>query len=106
MALAGTGAVAIWHDVAPEGRQEFYAWHGREHMPERVAIPGFVRGRRYVGVHGGPQYFNLYETATPAVVTGSDYLARLNHPDCLDGGDRAAFPRGRSVAVRGGCERR
>jgi hypothetical protein len=80
MALAGTGAVAIWHDIAPEGREAFYAWHGSEHMPERVGIPGFRRGRRYVSVHGTPEYFNLYETASPAVVTGPDYLARLNAP--------------------------
>ncbi len=33
------GAVAIWHDIEPEGGQEFYAWHGEEHMPERVSIP-------------------------------------------------------------------
>ena len=80
MGLAGSGAVAIWHDIAPEGRAAFYAWHGREHMPERVAIPGFLRGRRYAAVQGAPQYFNLYETDSPAVVTGSDYLARLNDP--------------------------
>ena len=80
MALAGTGAVAIWHDIAPEGRDAFYAWHGREHMPERVAIPGFLRGRRYVAFRGTPEFFNLYETMSPAVTTGAGYLARLNAP--------------------------
>ena len=80
MSLAGTGAVAIWHDIAPEGREDYYAWHGTEHMPERVGIPGFLRGRRYFGTDGSPEYFNLYETETPAVVTGKDYLARLNAP--------------------------
>lgn len=80
MSLAGTGAVAIWHDIAPEGRAQFYAWHGAEHMPERVAIPGFLRGRRYVALEGSPEYFNLYETESPATVTGADYLARLNNP--------------------------
>jgi hypothetical protein len=80
MALAGKGAVAIWHDIAPEGRAEFYAWHGRQHMPERVAIPGFLRGRRYIAAHGAPEFFNLYETASPSVVAGADYLERLNHP--------------------------
>jgi hypothetical protein len=80
MALAGSGAVAIWHDIAPDGRDAFYAWHGEEHMPERVAIPGFLRGRRYVAIEGAPEFFNLYETATPAVLTGPDYLARLNSP--------------------------
>lgn len=80
MSLAGSGAVAIWHDIAPEGRAEFYAWHGREHMPERVRIPGFRRGRRYIAARGAPEFFNLYETASPAVVVGADYLARLNAP--------------------------
>lgn len=80
MALAGRGAVAIWHDVAPEGREAFYAWHGQEHMPERVGIEGFLRGRRFVAIDGAPEFFNLYETASPAVTTGADYLARLNAP--------------------------
>lgn len=80
MSLGGTGAVAIWHDIAPEGRDDFYAWHGREHMPERAAIPGFLRGRRYAAIEGSPEYFNLYEAASPAVLTGAAYLARLNAP--------------------------
>ncbi|MET0346812.1 MAG: hypothetical protein ABW218_11130 [Casimicrobiaceae bacterium] len=80
MSLAGKGAVAIWHDIAPEGRNEFYAWHGHEHMPERAGIPGFLRGRRYVGVHEAPEYFNLYETVSRFTVTGADYLDRLNAP--------------------------
>jgi len=80
MSLAGQGAVAIWHDIAPEGRTAFYAWHGREHMPERAGIPGFLRGRRYVAVDGVPEFFNLYETVSRATVTGPEYLARLNAP--------------------------
>lgn len=80
MALAGDGAVAIWHDIAPEGRAAFYAWHGKEHMPERAGIPGFLRGRRYVAIAGAPEFFNLYETATTAVLAGRDYLDRLDHP--------------------------
>ena len=80
MSLAGKGAVAIWHDIAAEGRQEFYAWHGTEHMPERTGIPGFLRGRRYVALDGAPEFFNLYETVTRFTLTGADYLARLNAP--------------------------
>ena len=80
MALTGSGAVAIWHDIAPEGRKAFYAWHGSEHMPERVGIPGFLRGRRYVAVHGTPEFFNLYEADSAEVLGGLDYLNRLNAP--------------------------
>jgi hypothetical protein len=49
-------------------------------MPERAGIPGFLRGRRYVGVRGAPEFFNLYETVSRFTVTGADYLARLNAP--------------------------
>jgi hypothetical protein len=80
MSVAGEGAVAIWHDIAPEGRAEFYAWHGREHMPERVGIPGFLRGRRYVAIEADLAYFNLYEAQTVEVLKGQDYTARVNAP--------------------------
>ncbi|MFJ4131499.1 hypothetical protein [Pseudomonas cyclaminis] len=80
MSLAGTGVVAIWHDLLPEARDEFYEWHNREHMPERAAIPGFLRGRRYIALDAGPTYFNLYEADTVQVLGGQDYLSRLNAP--------------------------
>jgi len=80
MSLVGTGAVAIWHDIAPEGREDFYAWHGTEHMPERVGISGFQRGRRYCAIDADLEFFNLYEVDSPQVLTGPDYLERLENP--------------------------
>jgi hypothetical protein len=80
MSLAGLGAVCIWHDLLPEAKEEFYQWHNREHMPERVAIPGFRTGRRYIALAGTPEYFNLYEADSVDVLGGSDYLNRLNAP--------------------------
>ncbi|MFM8678478.1 MAG: hypothetical protein ACKOGH_02500, partial [Alphaproteobacteria bacterium] len=79
--LAGEAFVAIWHDIAPEGIEEFLDWHHREHMPERLGIPGFRRGRRYIRVGGeGQAYFNLYEVDAFEVLVGQDYLGRLNAP--------------------------
>jgi hypothetical protein len=80
MSLAGEGIVAIWNGIRPEGRAEFFEWHTREHMLERVAIPGFRRGRRYIALEGQPEFFTLYETGNTAVLSGPDYLARLNSP--------------------------
>jgi hypothetical protein len=80
MSLAGMGVVAIWHDLLPEAKDEFYEWHNREHMPERVGIPGFRRGRRYTALIGAPEFFNLYEADSPEVLGGQDYLNRLNAP--------------------------
>ena len=95
MSLAGEGAVAIWHDIAPEGREAFYAWHGEEHMPERVGIPGFLRGRRYIACRPGVEFFNLYEAASPQVVAGTDYITRLNNPTPWT---KATVPHFRSVS--------
>ena len=80
MSLAGDGVVAIWNGIRDGARADFYEWHSREHMPERVAIPGFHRGRRYIALEGQPEYFTLYETRTTEVLSGADYLARLNSP--------------------------
>jgi hypothetical protein len=80
MSLHGTGVVAIWHELLPEAKNDFYEWHNREHMPERLGIPGFQRGRRYIAVRGAPEYFNLYEADSPDVLRGPDYLQRLNAP--------------------------
>ena len=50
MALAGKGAIIIWNDITPEGRDEFYDWHLHEHIPERLGVPGFRRGSRSIAI--------------------------------------------------------
>jgi hypothetical protein len=70
----------MWWDVAPEMRAEWEEWHSSEHMPERLAIPGFLRGTRYIALSGEPSYFVLYEAASLAVLTTGPYLERLNNP--------------------------
>jgi len=80
MSLLGKAIVAIWTDIAPEGLDAFYEWHNHEHMPERVGIPGFLRGRRYRAIDANPAYFKIYEAESTAVLTGPHYVERLNNP--------------------------
>jgi hypothetical protein len=81
MALRGRAFLAIWHDVAAAGEAEFNAWHTRQHMPERVGVPGFLAGRRYADLSGSHQrYFTLYEGATLETFSSDGYRARLNNP--------------------------
>jgi hypothetical protein len=101
MSLLGEGVVAIWNDITPEGRVNFIDWHNREHIPERVAIPGFHRGRRYIAKYGDPEYFTLYEARDTAVLVGAPYLERLNNPTPWTKSSTAHF---RST-VRGVCSR-
>jgi len=79
-ALLGRAAVLIWNDVAEEGRERFYEWHDREHMPERMALPGFRRGRRFRKAGHSPEWLTMYEADDLSAVTSPDYLARLNAP--------------------------
>ena len=78
--MLGAAAVAIWCDVALEVKEEFDDWHAHEHMPERLAIPGFLRGSRWVSVDGRNAYFVIYELKDLEVLTAGPYLERLNHP--------------------------
>ena len=77
--MPGAAAVTIWCDVAAAVRDEFEDWHTREHMPERLAIPGFLRGTRWRSEPPG-SFFILYELDSAATLAGPAYLARLNDP--------------------------
>jgi len=67
-------------DVAADVVDEHDDWHTHEHMPERLAIPGFLRGTRWTREAPGPRYCVVYEVASPAVLDSPAYRARLDHP--------------------------
>ena len=67
--MIGRAAVTIWCDIAPDVRDELNHWHAHEHMPERLGIPGFLRGSRWVAEQG-EGYFILYEARDEESITG------------------------------------
>jgi len=80
MSLLGNAAMVLSFDVAPEAIPEHDDWHTHEHMPERLSIPGFLRGSRWVALSGQPRYFVLYEVEEVGVLASAPYLERLNQP--------------------------
>ena len=80
MALLGDAILAIWNDIAAGGDAEFNHWQISEHFPERLGVPGFLRGRRFNAVSGSPAYFTLSETESVSVLQSPGYLARLDTP--------------------------
>src|SRR6185437_14639056 len=66
MALRGKGMLVVFTEVKPRDERDFNEWYNREHIDERVNLPGFHRARRYVAQRGSPKYL-----ATPG------YLALL-----------------------------
>ena len=80
--LLGKAAIAIWCHIDASLRAEHDAWHSGEHLPERLAIPGFLRGRRCRAVDEAAAwpYFMMYEVRDASVMTSPAYLERLNNP--------------------------
>ncbi len=82
MPLHGSAVLANWGGVAPGSERDYSRWHAMEHMPERLAVPGFLRGRRAVAEahETDAPLFMMYEAETAAVFESEAYLARLNDP--------------------------
>jgi hypothetical protein len=64
-------------DIDPSDEAEFNRWYDREHLEERVAIPGFLEARRYVAHDGAPKYLSLYSTETFEVLDSPAYRVAL-----------------------------
>jgi hypothetical protein len=74
------GILAIFNDCSAGREAEFEAWFQGEHLQERLAVPGFLFGRRHKSISGAPGYFNFYLVETPDVLTSKPYLERLDNP--------------------------
>jgi hypothetical protein len=77
MPIAGTGMLMTSMDIDATHEREFNQWYDREHLAERVAIPGFVAARRYVAVDAAPKYLGLYSTENFDVLDSDAYRAAL-----------------------------
>ncbi len=80
MPLLGSAAMLLSFDIEADAIDEHDRWHTHEHLPERLSIPGFRRGTRWIANGGGPRYMVLYEVESLATLASEAYLARLNHP--------------------------
>ena len=74
------GVLAIWHDLEDSYSDLYERWLVGEHIPERLALPGFLEARRYEAVNGGPRFFIRYTVASPDSLASPEYLARLGSP--------------------------
>lgn len=74
------GVLAIWNDCRAGREAEFETWFQGEHLLERLAVPGFLFGRRHQAISGSAGYFNFYLVESPDVLTSKPYLERLDNP--------------------------
>lgn len=75
------GFLAIWSDVDPADETDYLHWLTREHVQERLSVPGFLAARVFRADAAGLGRFLIFYRLRDAGVVGSAaYLARLNAP--------------------------
>jgi hypothetical protein len=67
----------VYTEVKPRHERDFNEWYNREHIDERVNLPGFHRARRYVAENGAPKYLATYECDSVDDLATPGYLALL-----------------------------
>ena len=77
MPIAGKGMLLTSMNIDAADEAEFNRWYDREHLEERVAMPGFLEARRYVAHDGNPKYLGLYSTETIEVLDSPFYRTAL-----------------------------
>lgn len=75
-----SGVLAIWNDCAAGLEDEYESWYQEEHLPERLAVPGFSLGRRYHAIDASSTFFTIYDVVSVAVLFSTPYLDRLAEP--------------------------
>lgn len=79
MALYGKGLLMTFSETLASDEEDFNEWYNREHIDERVWMPGFHRARRYVDAEGTAEfkYFATYETNKVEELADPDYMELL-----------------------------
>jgi hypothetical protein len=68
------GLLLFTADIDPALEPEFHRWYEEEHIPERMAVPGFLTARRFRAIEGGPKFLAIYDLETPDVLASEPYL--------------------------------
>lgn len=73
--------MAVWGDIVRSHEAEFNEWYHREHVPERVGMPGWRNGRRYRKLGRGPhRYLAVYDVDGISCFDAPAYRHALNNP--------------------------
>ncbi len=100
------GVLALWNDCTPGDEEKYETWYQREHLQDRLKLPGFRVGRRFEAVDGSPQFFTYYETDSTDVLLTNIYQAQVNNPSPMTRTimSRTFINMNRTVCERTWCE--
>src|ERR1700750_342126 len=71
--MPNKGFLLVLMQPPPSFEEEFNAWYDTEHIAERLAVPGFETGLRFVCLDGAPKYLAMYDLAKAGVLDSPEY---------------------------------
>ena len=80
----GNHLLAVYVGIPSEIEDEFNKWYNTQHVPERLAIPGFQSAARYVSLEGTPKYMAFYELDHASVLDTPAYKRLGENPSDWD----------------------
>ena len=90
--ISGGAVLALWNGVDTSRTREYNAWHTREHVAERISVPGMIGARRYVKTSGPlPDYLTLYAMNDTDVLKSDAYQSLLENPTVWSRSMRPSF---------------
>ena len=100
MPLFGKGMLVVFSEVKARDERDFNEWYNREHINERINLPGFHRARRYVAVRASPKYLATYECDTVGDLATPGYLQLLANQTPWTQAVMAKFTQFRRLTLR------
>lgn len=80
MSAQANGLITVWLDVPPDHERELNDWYDQEHLRQVVALPEFVRARRYRVADAPLKYLAWYETADETVEPAAHFQRIVAQP--------------------------
>lgn len=65
--------LGVWMDPSPEREDDLNRWYAEEHLPDRLSMPGWLRGRRYLSLEGEHKYVALYDLEDLGALSSAKY---------------------------------
>jgi len=74
--MASSALLVVQVDIDPAREDEFNRWYDEEHVPEKLAAPGFSSARRFKHFTIPHRYLAIYEVEDGDTVTNPTYMSQ------------------------------
>lgn len=69
------GLLFMAFDFSTAHADEFHDWYDKEHVPERLRVPGFINAERWIDDENPMVHVATYDLESPGVLSSAPYLA-------------------------------